>query len=49
MGQSSQAKQKEPHAVLDLGIREEDESEVKAFRSLFMRGDDVCVSVVSVG
>ncbi|XP_027022967.2 COMM domain-containing protein 10 isoform X2 [Tachysurus fulvidraco] len=27
MGQSSQAKQKEPHAVLDLGIREEDDSE----------------------
>ncbi|KAF4072226.1 hypothetical protein AMELA_G00260620 [Ameiurus melas] len=27
MGQSSQAKQKEPHAVVDLGVREEDESE----------------------
>lgn len=27
MGQSSQAKLKAPHAVLDLGIREEDESE----------------------
>ncbi|XP_053480975.1 COMM domain-containing protein 10 isoform X1 [Ictalurus furcatus] len=27
MGQSSQAKQKEPHAVLDLGVREEDELE----------------------
>ncbi|TSL10184.1 AP-3 complex subunit sigma-1 [Bagarius yarrelli] len=29
MGQSSQAEQKEPHAVLDLGIRDQDESEVK--------------------
>ncbi|XP_060787876.1 COMM domain-containing protein 10 isoform X2 [Neoarius graeffei] len=27
MGQSSQAKQKEPHAVLDLGVREEEQSE----------------------
>ncbi|XP_007260844.3 COMM domain-containing protein 10 [Astyanax mexicanus] len=27
MGQSSQAKLKAPHAVLDLGVREEDESE----------------------
>lgn len=31
MGDSSQAKQKEPHAVLDLGVREEDESEVKTY------------------
>lgn len=31
MGHSSQAKQKEPHAVLDLGVREENESEVKTF------------------
>lgn len=34
MARSSQAKLKAPHAVLDLGVREEDESEVISSRCL---------------